>query len=457
MMTELTWQTELQRVLDSGDLILDPADLQAFATDETRELFHLPDAAASPRNLEQLAKILAICGKHRVPVVARGGGSGVSGGALASRGGLVILMRHFNRILEIDHDNMTVTVEAGMVTGQLQTHLLELGLYLPPDPGSRDWCQIGGNLAVAAAGPKSVKYGAFREWVLNLEIMLPDGTLLWTGANVRKFAAGLNLTQLVLGSEGRLGLITKAVLRLIAAPTHAALLRLAMPSIAAVNQTIGEVFRRGLSPCGVEMVDQHALGLMVGAVGKLPAAYLWLDFEGQDEAAIERQVMAAGEIAEACGATEILMAEDEQQRRQLWALRRRIGPAVIESGVFRDVDVSFPRACLPQVVASVRQMATSYGVRVVIFGHVGDGNCHVQILRDQLDETVWRQVCERGVRELYDKVLELGGCLTGEHGIGNLLLPYLDSQSVAEQLRHQIKWVFDPQSMLNLNPFDGGK
>ena len=453
--TQRAWLESLRQTLNPNDLITDPDRLASFSGDETRDLHHFPEAAAFPRSVAQVSAVLRVCSEHRIPIVPRGGGSGVSGGAAAIHGGLVLSLRHLNRIVALDARNMTVTVEAGMVTGTLQDRLAEKGLRLPPDPGSRDWCQIGGNLAEAAAGPKSVKYGAFRDYVLNLEVVLADGRVIWTGADVRKFACGYNLTHLMLGSEGTLGVITKAVFRLVPAAPESVLLRMGFTTLEAATDMICGVFTSGLTPSEVEIVDRDAIAL-AQPLCDAPAdpdlaAYLWIGFDGREADILMADAERAADLAESIGCADLLFASDPDQVRRLWTYRHRIGPAVIETTPFRDVDLSFPRAALADVVHMVKEVGRRYGFRTAIFGHAGDGNLHVNVLRDALDEAAWQGPVREGIADIYRRVCAMGGTLSGEHGVGCTLTPYLEEAlgSTRLALMAGIKKVFDPQGILN--------
>lgn len=445
----------LAGVVGASHVITDPDALAGLATDETHERQHTPDLAVRPATAEEVAQVVAACNTHGIPVVARGGGSGVSGGALATHGGVILLMERLNRIIEIDANNMTTTVETGVITGELQEQLIAAGLCLPPDPGSRSWCQVGGNLAEAAAGPKSVKYGAFRDYALNLEVVLASGEIIWTGANVRKIACGYNLTQLMLGSEGTLGIITKVVFRLIPAPTEELVVRLAFDSLAGARDMICGIFEQGLVPSEVELMEAGAIeATKVRCDEELPEgtqALLWVGFDGRDEDQVLADAEQLSEFAESLNALEALVAIEPEHRKNLWAYRHNVGEAIIQTTTFLDVDVSFPRSKLLEVVESAREIGEKYGFNIVAFGHSGDGNLHIQILRGDLDDATWNGPVREGIRELYARVVSLGGALSGEHGIGCTLTPYLDTMfgETHMALMRGIKNVFDPKGILN--------
>lgn len=445
----------LVAIVGARYVLCDPNSLEAYARDETREHHHMPDFVVKPSTTHEISRILVLCDQTGIPLVARGGGSGVSGGALAVRGGVVLLMERLKRVLAVDHNNMTITVETGAITAEVQALLLEQGLCLPPDPGSRSWSQIGGNLAEAAAGPKTVKYGAFRDYVLNLEIVLANGEVLWTGANVRKMACGYNLTQLMLGSEGTLAVITKVVFKLIPAIREELVLRLAFSSLAKARDMICATFDAGLVPSELEFMEAGAIEVARGYckehIEDGVEALLWIGFDGLDELALIADAEQVSQLADGLVMGEVLMAQEPNQRHLLWEYRHKVGEAIIDTTPFLDVDVSYPRSSLLEVVEGTRKIGTRMGFKVVAFGHSGDGNLHVQILRGDLDEAVWKGLVRDGVRQIYTLVTALGGALSGEHGIGCSLIPYLDTlySKTHLELMSGIKRVFDPNNTLN--------
>lgn len=436
-------------------MLSDETSLVAYATDETHDQFHLPQLILKPEKVSQISRILELCNQRGIPVVPRGAGSGVSGGALAHRGGVILCLADLNQILEINQQNHTVAVEAGAITAHVQQAVMAKGLWLPPDPGSKDWCQIGGNLAVAAAGPKSLKYGAFRDYVLNLEVVLANGEVFWTGADVRKSAAGYNLTQLILGSEGTLAVITKAVLRLITPPEHSLLLRLAFPSEAAAIKTMGHIFDARFQPSEMEFLGWEGLQLTQPfcRTQRTPGskAMVWIGFDGPQQDVLFASADQVARLAERAGVLEVLVAENDAQQQQLWEYRHQVGQAIIQTTTFRDVDLCVPRDCLRDILHKVQNIAEGYGFRAVIFGHAGDGNLHVHVCKDAMTNDAWERVTRQAIPEIYAHVHSMGGTLTGEHGIG-LVLPEILDQTLARQrtqLARQIKDAFDPNHILN--------
>lgn len=457
-MMDLDWE-QLDRaftaLLGEGRAYRDSESLQACSTDETGERICPPDLVLKPKSVAEVSAIMKKCSAEGIPVTPRGGGSGVSGGALPVRGGISLCLERLDRVLSIDPRNMTLEVECGAITGEVQKQLLSQGLCLPPDPGSKDWCQIGGNLAEMAAGPKSVKYGAFKDYVLNLEVVLPDGEIINTGANVRKCASGYNLTQLMLGSEGTLGIITRVVFKILPAPTEEILLRVGFPDLESAGEMICRVFESGLAPSELEFIDRDGIKKAAPLCAEKPdpnvAAYLWLGFDGVNADLLMEDAERAAELAESLGGGEVLIAEEPEHKARLWEYRHKIGHAIIESTRFRDVDACFPRARLRDMVTGVKEIAEKHGFETVCFGHCGDGNLHIQVLRGALDDAAWNGPVQQGIREIYALSCELGGALSGEHGVGLILPEHLDLMYSKRQLAlmQGIKSVFDPKGILN--------
>jgi len=449
------WEDIFCERLGEGRVYRDAHTLEAYATDETHERRCPPDLVLKPKTAQEVSVILKTCNEAALPVTPRGGGSGVSGGALPVHGGVTLCLERLNRIIAIDRRNMTLEVETGAITGEVQARLLEQGLWLPPDPGSKDWCQIGGNLAEMAAGPKSVKYGAFKDYVLNLEVVLADGEIIRTGADVRKNASGYNLTQLMLGSEGTLGIITRVVFKILPAPTEEILLRVGFPDLESAGEMICRVFESGLAPSELEFIEgdgiRRAAALCSEKVDPNVAAFLWLGFDGSNADLLMEDAERAAELAEALGGGEVLIAEEPEHKRQLWEYRHQIGPAIIEASTFRDVDACFPRSKLSEMVAGVKMIGQNYGFNTVCFGHCGDGNLHIQVLKEDLDDAAWHGPVQDGIREIYALSCKLGGALSGEHGIGCILPQHLDLMYSTRQLElmRGVKAVFDPKGILN--------
>ncbi|MBM3913469.1 MAG: FAD-binding protein [Sphingomonadales bacterium] len=432
-------------------------DLEDFGRDETDDYSFEPDLVVFPGSAEDTARILALCNRYKVPVTCRGGGTGLSGGALPVQGGLVLSTDRLNRILQIDTANLQVTVEPGVITQVLQESVAEFGLYYPPDPSSRGTCTLGGNLAESAGGPHAFKYGTTRDYVLNLQVALMDGSLIWTGANVTKYATGYHLTQLMVGSEGTLGVITKAVLRLIPAPGADLLLSAPFYDLESACRAVSAIQLAGIRPSAVEFMEKEALEMSAKFLGiNMPfpsdvVAELLIELDGDSLDQLYPLAERLSEILEQEGAGDIRLADQADTKETLWRLRRQIGHAVRAHSTYKEEDTVVPMSALPSLMLKVKALCLNYGVRSVCYGHAGDGNIHVNLLKEQHHDQYWNQTLPTMIEELFEEVHRLGGTVSGEHGIGWSQKRYmaLVLDPVQIQLMKGIKAVFDPQGLLN--------
>ncbi|PWV47513.1 FAD-binding oxidoreductase [Chitinophaga sp. S165] len=447
-----------REIVGATYVIVDTESLDNYAHDETEDLHYLPEVVLKPDTTEQLSRIMRLCQQEGLPVTPRGGGTGLSGGALPQWGGVLISMERFNRILDLDERNLQVTTEPGVITEVLQDAVKEKGLFYPPDPSSRGSCFIGGNIAENSGGPKAVKYGVVKDYVLNLEMVLPSGDVIWTGANVLKNATGYNLTQLVVGSEGTLGIVTKIVLRLIPLPKFNLLMLVPFRSAENACAAVSAIFRAGFTPSAMEFMERDALDWASKYVDSSTVkieddvqAHLLIEVDGNyTEVLMQEMEGIAGVVTEFdCG--EILFAEDHQQKEELWKLRRRVAEAVKANSVYKEEDTVVPRAELPVLLKGVKDIGHKYGFHSVCYGHAGDGNLHVNIIRGELTEEQWNGTLKEGIREIFLLVKQLGGTISGEHGIGLVQKSYMDVifDNTSMQLMRQIKQVFDPSNILN--------
>ena len=437
---------------------IEEAVCATYACDETEDLRQIPALVFRPETAAQIARFLVLAGEHNLPVTPRGAGSGLAGGAIPQAGGLVLSMERFNRLIEIDERNLQVRVEAGVITQVLQEAVQAKGLFYPPDPASRGTCYIGGNINTNAGGPRAVKYGVVKDYVLNLEVVLPTGEIIWTGANTLKNSTGYNLTQLMVGSEGTLGIITQAVLRLIPYPSQRLLLLADFPSAEQACAAVSAIFRAGITPSALEFMEREALLRAQAYLGEDTAplapevqAQLLIEVDGNYAEALMQDCEQIAQVLADFEVGEIRFADSEAQQAQLWRLRRCIGHAVKQGSYYKEEDTVVPRAELPQLLAGVKAIGQRYGFESVCYGHAGDGNLHVNILRGQLSEQAWREEVPKGIREIFALVKSLGGTISGEHGIGLVQRPYLDIvfEPIHRQLMQAIKQSFDPKGILN--------
>ena len=430
----------------------------AFASDETEDLRFMPEAVVEARNVEEVEAVMRWAHANEVPVTASGARTGLSGGALAVRGGVVLSMRKMNRILEIDTENGQVRVEPGVIVQELQEAVAARGLFYAVDPASRGSCTIGGNIAENSGGPRAVKYGVTKDWVLSLEVVLADGTRIETGANTLKNSTGYNLTQLLVGSEGTLGIVTAATLKLLPLPRHQALMLVPFHSAVDACAAVASIFQAGVVPSALEFMERDAILLAQAHTGdhSLPMppevqAHLLIEVDGFRPEDLMPQVEALLPVLESHGAGEPLFADDAASKDRLWFLRRRVGEAVKAHSVYKEEDTVVPRARLPELLAAVKRICAEFGLQSVCYGHAGDGNLHVNLLRGDLSEAVWSGQIHQAIRQLFREVLRLGGTISGEHGIGWVQKGYMDLAFPPHHLAlmRSLKYAFDPKGILN--------
>lgn len=449
---------EFQHILGSQFVFVDDESLHHYAHDETEDLHFLPDVVLKPATAEEISAILKFCNTHRIPVTPRGAGTGLSGGALPHLGGVLLSTERMNRILKIDEENLQVTTEPGVITEVLQTELKERGLFYPPDPSSRGSCFIGGNISENSGGPKAVKYGVVKDYVLNLELVLPTGEIIWTGANVLKNATGYNLTQLIVGSEGTLGIVTRIVLKLIPLPKYDLLMLVPFRSAENACAVVAAIFHAGYTPSALEFMERDALEWVSKYVenASVPIdhdiqAHLLVEVDGNNMDVLMQEMEGIAAVALEFNCGEILFADSAQQKEELWKMRRRVGEAVKSHSIYKEEDTVVPRAALPALLKGVKDIGKKYGFHSVCYGHAGDGNLHVNIIRGTLTEDQWNGSLKEGIREIFELVKRLGGTISGEHGIGLVQKEYMNIMFNETQMRlmRDIKKIFDPNNILN--------
>ena len=432
--------------------------LITYGKDETEKLLFKPEVVLLPSTTEEVSNIMKICFNKNIPVTARGAGTGLSGGALPVNGGVVISFERMNRIIEIDERNLQVTTEPGVITEVLQTAVKEKGLFYPPDPSSRGSCFIGGNVASNSGGPKAVKYGVVKDYVLNLEVVLADGQIIWTGANVLKNSTGYNLTQLMVGSEGTLGLVTKIVLKLIPYPKFDLLMLVPFNDVEMAGSAVSAIFRAGFTPSAMELVEINALRIVSEFVQNniIPIsvdtqAHLLIETDGNDLDTLSKEMESIAETLQQFNCGEIFFADNSQQKEELWKLRRRVAEAVKLDGYTIEEDTVVPRANLPALIKGVKSLGEKHDFKVVCYGHAGDGNLHVRIKMQKSQNSLNNPDVIPILRKLFELVHSLGGTISGEHGIGLIQKPFMDIvfKPAALDLMKGIKFVFDPKNILN--------
>jgi glycolate oxidase len=368
-------------------------------------------------------------------------------------------MERFNRILEIDPANFQAVVEPGVVNQVFHEACKEQGLFYPPDPSSWGSSTMGGNVAYNAGGPKAVKYGVTAAYVLNLEVVLPTGEIIWTGANTLKNSTGYNLTQLMVGSEGTLAVITKIVVRLIPYPRHHLTLLAPFASAEVACAAVSRIFQAGITPSGLEFMERDAIDWTLKYVDgvSIPTgpgieAHLLMEVDGTDEEAVMREAEQLALVAEEAGALEVLFAQTQAERDALWKLRRRVGEAVKKHSVYKEEDTVVPRAKLPDLLRAVKRIGSEYGFQSVCYGHAGDGNLHVNIVKGDMTDADWQgERLKMGIRQIFIEVRHMGGTISGEHGIGLVQREFMDLAfaPAALDLQRGIKALLDPNNILN--------
>jgi glycolate oxidase len=455
--------TQFETIVGKQNIILDEEDRHLYSHDETEDYSFLPDVVVKPRTPEEISAILKLCNRHMIPVTPRGGGTGLSGGSLPIQKGVVISMERFNKILSIDELNLQATVEPGVITQVFQNAVREKRLFYPPDPASRGTCFIGGNVSQNSGGPKAVKYGVTRDYVLNLEVVLPTGDIIWTGANVLKNSTGYNLTQLMCGSEGTLGIITKIVFKLRGLPTKDVLLLIPFVTSEEACQAIAEIFKAGLTPSGMDFLERDAALTSVEYCEKVLGtkvstpfpdnmqAYLLCELDGSNDEVLMRDAEGVMNVVEKFRCGEVLFADTAAQKAELWKIRESMGHAVSALTLTRAEDVVVPRGNLPALVSGIKAIGKQYGFNSLCFGHLGDGNLHVNILKEGISDEDWDTTVVDGIGEIFKLTVSLGGTLSGEHGIGIAKKPYMPiaTRDANLSLMRGIKKVFDPNGILN--------
>ncbi len=434
----------------------DKETLDKFSRDETEDLSFPPEVVVKPSDANQISGILKLANEHKIPVYTRGGGTGLSGGALPVHGGIVISMDRFNKILDIDRNNFQATVEAGVITQLFQEELEKEGLFYPVDPASRGSCFIGGNIAECSGGPRAAKYGVTRNYVLALEFVTPTGEIIFTGARTIKNVTGYSLTQLLTGSEGTLGIVTKIVFRILALPKFKKIMLVAYNSVNDCITSVAEIYKNGVNPAALEFLEKAAINAAETQLNKVfpnsgAEAQLLIEIDGNDEEQLNKEIQTIADTIEKFSPVDIILAEERGKMEELWALRRSVGEAVKSISTYKEEDTVVPRAKMPELLEGIRKITGKYGIRAICYGHAGDGNLHVNILKDSLSDEYWNVNIKSAVKEIFELTVSLGGTISGEHGIGYSQKEYLPIALSKEEieLSKNIKKVFDPNNILN--------
>ena len=446
----------LAGIVGAENIFADKDSIDNFSHDETEDLSFLPEVVIKPTTSRQVSQIMKLANECKFSVTPRGGGTGLSGGALTVYGGVCLSMEKFNHLLEIDDKNFIAVVEPGVITQTFQEELERRGLFYPPDPASRGSCFLGGNIAESSSGPHTVKYGGTKDYVLGLEAVLPTGEIINTGGMVLKNVTGYNLTQLITGSEGTLAIVTKIIFRIIPLPRFRKVIMVAFDSLNSATSAVAAIFQNSITPSAIEFMEKLAVKAAEEKLGKKfpngdAEAQLLIEVDGNFEEILSKDIEKIAEVVSEYTALDVLIAEDRQKVEDVWALRRAIGEAVKSISAYKEEDTVVPRAKLPQLVQGVKEICGKYGITSICYGHAGDGNVHVNLLKDMLDDASWGKYIDTTIREIFQLVVSLGGTISGEHGIGYSQKSYLPiALSETEiKLMKDIKKVFDPNNILN--------
>jgi glycolate oxidase len=449
---------QLINIVGRTNVLMDEISLLKYGHDETEDYIFPPAVVVKPKTVDEVSQIMRFASVQKIPVVPIGAQTGLSGGALSIHRGIGLAMERMNQILSIDENNFQVVVEPAVITQVLREAVAEQGLFYPVDPSSMGSCWIGGNVAENAGGARAVKYGVTKDYVLNLEVVLPNGDVIWTGANTLKNSTGYNLTQLMVGSEGTLGVITKIVLKLLPQTQHDVLMLVPFYKAREACEAVAAIFKSGIMPSALEFMERDAIdwalefikGITIGVNEKIQA-HLLIELDGNYPEILMQEAERIMHVLEAFKIDEILFAETEDQKKALWKMRRGIGEAVKAHSVYKEEDTVVPRYYLPQLLTGIKDIGRKYGFQSVCYGHAGDGNLHVNIIKGKLSDEFWNETIKSGIREIFELTVSLDGTLSGEHGIGLVQREFMDiafPQHHLDLLKN-LKRVFDPENIMN--------
>jgi glycolate oxidase len=449
---------QLEKIVGSKYIFTDQETLNHFGHDETEDFIFPPNVVLKPENAHQISEILKVANLYKIPVTPIGGRTGLSGGALCIYKGIGLSTERLNKILNIDEQNLQVIVEPAVITQVLREAVAEKGLFYPPDPSSQGSCWIGGNVAENAGGARAVKYGVTKDYVLNLEVVLPSGEIIWTGANTLKNSTGYNLTQLMVGSEGTLGVITKIVMKLLPKVSHNVLMLIPFYKAEQACEAVSAIFRAGIIPSALEFMERDAIDWTLKynhninvTVGDKIQAHLLVEVDGNYPDILMQEAEKIMTVVEQFEIDEVLFADTEDQKNALWKLRRSVAEAVKANSVYKEEDTVVPRYELPKLLSGIKSIGKKYGFKSVCYGHAGDGNLHVNIIKGEMSDQNWNTEVTKGIREIFELTVLLKGTLSGEHGIGLVQKNYMDIafSKTHLELMERIKFVFDPNNILN--------
>ncbi|PJE43949.1 MAG: FAD-binding oxidoreductase [Flavobacterium sp.] len=449
---------KLTAIVGENYIFTDIETRNHYGHDETEDYVFPPNVVVKPANAREIAAVLKVANDYKIPTTPIGARTGLSGGALSIYEGIGLSTERLNKIIEIDELNLQVTVEPAVITQVLREAVAEKGLFYPVDPSSMGSCWIGGNIAENSGGARAVKYGVTKDYVLNLEVVLPNGEIIWTGANTLKNSTGYNLTQLMVGSEGTLGVITKAVLKLLPQNSHNVLMLVPFYKAHEACEAVSAIFRAGIVPSALEFMERDAIDWTLKyhdninvSVNDNVQAHLLIEVDGNYPEILMLEAEKIMTVVEQFEIDEVLFADTEDQKNALWKLRRSVAEAVKSNSVYKEEDTVVPRYMLPELLSGIKKIGAKYGFQTVCYGHAGDGNLHVNIIKGDMTDDHWKTQVPIGIREIFELTVSLKGTLSGEHGIGYVQKNFMDIAFTRThlELMESIKRVFDPNNVLN--------
>jgi len=449
---------KLTAIVGENYIFTDIETRNHYGHDETEDYVFPPNVVVKPANAHEIAEVLKVANDYKIPTTPIGARTGLSGGALSIYEGIGLSTERLNKIIDIDELNLQVTVEPAVITQVLREAVAEKGLFYPVDPSSMGSCWIGGNIAENSGGARAVKYGVTKDYVLNLEVVLPNGEIIWTGANTLKNSTGYNLTQLMVGSEGTLGVITKAVLKLLPQNSHNVLMLVPFYKAHEACEAVSAIFRAGIVPSALEFMERDAIDWTLQFhdnininVKKEVQAHLLIEVDGNYPEILMLEAEKIMTVVEQFEIDEVLFADTEDQKNALWKLRRSVAEAVKSNSVYKEEDTVVPRYMLPELLTGIKNIGAKYGFQSVCYGHAGDGNLHVNIIKGDMTDDNWKTQVPLGIREIFELTVSLKGTLSGEHGIGYVQKNFMDIAFTRThlELMESIKRVFDPNNVLN--------
>lgn len=451
-------QNKLVEVVGASFVFTDDETLHEYGKDHTEDLVFPPSIVVKPASTQEVSAVMKVAFEHAIPVVPIGARTGLSGGILAIHKGIGLSMERLNQIEKIDEQNLQVITQPGVITEVLQNAVAEKGLLYPVDPSSKGSCFIGGNIAENSGGARAVKYGVTKDYVLNLEVVLPNGDIINTAANTLKNATGYNLTQLMVGSEGTLGIVTKIVLKLIPAVQHNVLLLVPFFKMEEAAAAVSAIFRAGIVPSALEFMERDAIDWTmkfteVPDLNLRPEieAHLLIEVDGNYPEILMNEAEKILTVVEQFQIDEVLFADTQDQKNALWKLRRNVAEAVKQNTVYKEEDTVVPRYELPKLLIGIKAIGEKNGFKSICYGHAGDGNLHVNIVKLDMTDELWQTQVPKGVKEIFELTKSLNGTISGEHGIGLVQKEFMSIvfSEIELNLMYQIKKIFDPKNIMN--------